>query len=289
MFVQIINKSRVHFALALLTGSLITACSPEENGIGNGLTDPNVDASFTITAVDGDANSFMLQAATENVLRYSWDVGNGFYNAAAIDTIFLPDAGSYTVTHQALGRGGAVNTTSQEIDVATSDPVAGNIIQGGKFEDQAAREQWTVLNISETGANWSFNDGFATITASDYNQQGIYQAVEVEANKEYTIDMRVFSAGTDRVWFEVYASAEPPVQGTEYKAGGIVMGTSSFDGGCGFSEYDGRLSQLNCVSDGNTVTFDQSGTVYLVLRSGGVSTGSTGISVTNIEMRGKRE
>lgn len=289
MFVQIINKSRVYFALALLTGSLLTACSPDENGVGNGLTDPNVDASFTITPVNGDTNSFVLQAATENVLRYSWDVGNGFYNAAATDTVFLPDAGMYTVSHQALGRGGAVNTTSQEIDVATSDPVAGNIIQGGKFEDQAARDQWTVLKISETGASWSLNDGFATITASDYNQQALYQAVQVEANKEYTIDMRVFSAGTDRVWFEVYVSPEAPIQGTEYTSDGIRIGTSSFDGGCGFSEYDGILSELSCAGSGNTVTFDQSGTVYLVIKSGGVSTGSTGISVTNIEMRGKRE
>ena len=286
MFLKIIIKFRLYFACALIAGSLFTGCSPDETGIGNGLTDPNVDASFTITPLDGEPNRFVLQAAKENVLRYKWDIGNGFYNAAATDTIFLPDAGTYTVSHQAIGRGGVMNTTSQEVDVATSDPVAGNIIQGGEFEDQAARDQWTVLKISETGANWSFNDGFATITASGSNQQAIYQAVEVEANKEYTIDMRVFSAGTDRVWFEVYASPEPPVQGSEYTAGGILMGTSSFDNGCGFSEYDGRLSQLGCKGSGNKVTFDESGTIYLVIKSGGVSTGSTGISVTNIEMRG---
>lgn len=284
-----INPFRSYSLLAILTAGLLASCTPDESGIGNGLTDPDVDASFSVTPVDGDPNSFVLQSTNDNVLRFMWNIGDGFYNAPATDTIFLPDAGTYTASQRVIGRGGAVNIATQKINVTTSDAAAGNIIQGGKFENQAAQEHWTVLNISESGANWSFNDGFATITASDFNQQGIFQAVEVEANKEYTIDMRVFSAGTDQVWFEVYASPEPPVQGTEYKAGGIIMGTSSFEGGCGFSEYDGRLSELNCVSDGNTVTFDQSGTVYLVIRSGGVSTGATGISVTNIEMRGSRE
>ncbi|WP_031426817.1 hypothetical protein [Flavimarina sp. Hel_I_48] len=288
MFSKIINPFRSYSLLAILTAGLLASCTPDESGIGNGLTDPDVDASFTVKPVDGDPNSFVLQSTNDNVLRFMWNIGDGFYNAPATDTIFLPDAGTYTASQRVIGRGGAVNIATQEIEVATSDPAAGNIIQGGKFENQAAQEHWTVLNISESGANWSFNDGFATITASDFNQQGIFQAVEVEANKEYTIDMRVFGSGATNTWFEAYVSPEPPVQNSDYAADGRRIALSTYDG-CGNSEFDGRISQLGCVGSGNTVSFEQSGTVYFLIKSGGESTGSTGISVTNIEMRGKRE
>ena len=50
--------------------------------------------------------------------------------------------------------------------------------------------------------------------------------------------------------------------------------------------FEGKLSVVGCVGSGNKVTFDQSGTIYLLVKSGGESLGSTGISITNVEMRG---
>ncbi|MEH6406326.1 MAG: hypothetical protein V7767_03510 [Leeuwenhoekiella sp.] len=283
---KIINRKYFYFIMVLVAAGSITSCQPDEIGSGNGLADPEVDATFTVTPVDGEPNNFTLQAATENVISSMWNVGDGFYKGNMTEDLFLPDAGTYTITHTAIGRGGETNTASQEVVVAQSDPVAGNLVKGGKFENDD-KNQWTVLNISDSGTFWTFNEGSATVIGGDNNQQGIYQAIEVEANKEYTIDMKVWGSGVTETWFEVYASTTPPVQYSDYSADGRRMGLNTW-AGCGSDAFEGKLSVIGCVGSGNKVTFDQSGTIYLVIKSGGKSLGSTGISITNVEMRGSK-
>ena len=274
-----------YFILVLGTTGIMTSCQPDEIGSGNGLADPEVNANFSVTPVEGEPNRFTLQATTENVISSMWNLGDGFYKGQMTEDLFLPDAGTYTIYHTAIGRGGETNTVSQEVVVSQSDPVAGNLVQGGKFENDEDKNQWTVLNISASGTIWSFNDGSATITGGGYNQQGIYQAIEVQANKEYTIDMKVWGTGAVNTWFEVYASVTAPVQGSDYSADGRRMGLSTWDG-CANGPFEGKLSIVGCVGSGNKVTFEQSGTIYLLIKSGGESLGSTGISITNVEMRG---
>jgi hypothetical protein len=265
---------------------ILVGCQPEEfSGGGNGLSDPNVDASFTIAPVEGANNTYLLEAQRTNVISSKWDIGEGPYSGDHTEQIFLPDAGTYTITHTAIGRGGESNTASDEIVVEQSDPAAGNLVQGGKFENGEDHEKWTVLNISASGTSWAFNSGNAAVTGSGYNQQGIYQAIQVQANKEYKIDMRVFGSGAVNTWFEVYVSQTPPVQGTDYSADGRRMGLSTWDG-CATDPFDGKLSNIGCVGSGNTVSFSESGTVYLVIKCGGENIGASGISVTNVEMRG---
>lgn len=280
-----ILKKYTTFTLGMLALFMGSSCQPDEVGEGNGLTDTQVDAAFTVANVEGEPNRFVLEATGDNVLVNRWNVGDGYYTGGDAENLFLPDAGTYQVSHIAVGRGGATHTSSQEIVVAQSDPAAGNLVLGGKFESAEDISQWTVLQISESGANWTFNDGYATLTSSGYNQQGIYQPITVEANKEYTIDLRAFGSAAVNTWFEVYVSPTAPVQNEDYSADGRRIGLSTWDG-CATGEYDGRLSQIGCVGSGNTVSFDEAGTVYLVIKGGGESTGSTGISITNIEMRG---
>ena len=284
-----VNFKFINSVTYTLLGAVIlaaTSCQPEEVESGNGLTDPNVDASFTIETVPGEPNRFMLNANREHVLKSMWNIGDGYYTGALTEEIFLPDAGDYTISHQVFGRGGSVTETSQELNVAVSDPEAGNLIKGGSFMTTEDQAEWTILQISNSGANWTFSEGSATITGSGYNQQGIYQAVEVEAGKEYTIDMKVLGSGSTNTWFEVYASPTAPVQNQDYSADGRRMGLSTWDG-CANGPFEGKLSNVGCVGSGRTVSFDQSGTVYIVIKSGGENIGSTGISVTNIEFRGK--
>ncbi|WP_416448408.1 hypothetical protein ACH3PA_02470 [Leeuwenhoekiella sp. A2] len=283
--IKIINIKYFYFIMVLVAAGSITSCQPDEIGSGNGLADPEVDATFTVTPVEGQPNNFTLQAATENVISSMWNTGDGFYTGDTTEELFLPDAGTYTIYHTAIGRGGETNTVSQEVVVAQSDPVAGNLVKGGKFQNDEDRNQWTVLNISDSGTIWTFNDGSATVTGGGYNQQAIYQAIEVQANKEYTIDMKVWGSGALNTWFEVYASTTPPVQNQDYSADGRRMGLSTWDG-CANGAFEGKLSIVGCVGSGNKVTFDQSGTIYLLMKSGGESLGSTGISITNVEMRG---
>lgn len=283
-------KSYQSILMALLSVWIFTGCQPDEVDSGNGLSDPSVDASFTITPVDGAVNRYILQAQTTNVISSKWDVGDGVYSGKMTEEVFFPDAGTYSISHTAVGRGGATNTVTKELIVEQSDPVAGNLVLGGKFADADDHAKWTILNISAGGAAWTFNDGSATIHASGWNQQGIYQTIEVEKDKEYSIDMLVSGGANTDTWFEVYAGTTPPVTGSDY-TDTRIMGLSTWNG-CGNATFSGRLSVIGCVSNSQTesisnkVVFDTAGTIYLVIRSGGSALAPEGITITNVEFRG---
>ncbi|WP_318345504.1 hypothetical protein [Flagellimonas baculiformis] len=262
---------------------IVASCTPEGSFGNNGLSDTNVDASFTITPVEGQANRYVLEANTTNVIASKWNIGEGIYQGKSTEEIFLPDAGSYTITHIAIGRGGTTISSSQELVVEESDPNAGNLVVGGKFETEEDIAQWTILNISASGANWTFGSGTATITASDWNQQGIFQAIEVQGGKNYAVDMTVQGEGSVDTWFEVYVSTTGPVQGSDYSADGTKIGLNTWNG-CGNAPFSGKLSQLSCAGEGNIVSFDTDTTVYLVVKCGGGNVGA--ITIDNVELRG---
>lgn len=282
-------KKYIYIVLTtIFTATALTSCQPEEFDAGNGLADPNVDATFAISQVDNAGNRYELQPTTDGVIRHLWELGDGspaYFSNKDAEEVFFPDAGTYTVSHTAFGRGGLSNTTMQEIVVATSDPVAGNLVKGGKFENTEDHAQWTVLNIGNPGTAWTLNSGSATITGGGWNQQAIYQAIQVEANKEYSIDMIVSGAGSVNTWFEVYASTTAPTPGSDYSADGRRMGLSTWDG-CATSSFNGKLSVVGCVGSGNVVSFPQSGTIYLLIKCGGENIGTTGITIDNVEFRG---
>lgn len=285
-----INYNKYSYLLIIIISTLM-GCQPDDFNNGNGLSDQNIDASFTITPVEGAINRYILKAQTTNVIASKWDVGDGPYMGKMTEEIFFPDAGNYTITHTAIGKGGLTAATSQELIVEQSDPVAGNLVQGGKFADANDHEKWTILPISASGATWIFNQGSATIkTTEQWAQQGIYQAIDVVKDKEYSIDMLVSGGSFTDTWFEVYAGTTPPVEGQDY-SDNKVMGLSTWDG-CATSPFSGRLSIVGCVKNSQTntisnkVTFDTTGTIYLVIRSGGGGFDPDGITITNVEMRG---
>lgn len=281
------------FSLAV-TLSLFTSCQPEEITDGNGIDGSLLDPSFTINTVENVTNRYLLEATTEtNMISDWWNIGDGsgVYNGKNKEEIFLPDAGTYTISHFTVSKGGYKSTASQELVVNQSDPVAGNLVKGGKFSGNDDYSKWTNLELS-ANANWEFNPGSATIHSNGgWAQEGIYQAIEVVANKKYSLDMLVKSTGsfTD-TWFEVYVGVKVPVIGKDY-GDNRVMGLSTWDG-CGSSPFSGKLSAVGCIKNSktstinNTVTFDTSGTVYLVIRSGGNGFAPAGISISNVEFRG---
>ena len=268
----------------LLASVLILNCSPEDLGNGNGLSDSNIDASFTITEVAGAVNRYALKANSNSYITSKWDIGDGAFLDKQEIEIYLPDAGTYTITHQAIGKGGEAFSSSQELVVAESDPVAGNLLKGSKFETEEDFAEWTILNISTSGTSWSYNPGFITVNGGGWNQQGVYQTVEVQANKDYRIDMRVWGSGAVNTWFEVYVSKTPPVQFSDY-SGDIRMQLNTW-AGCATAPFDGKLSAVGCGGSGNIIRFDEAGTVYFIVKSGGEWLGDTGISIDNLEMRG---
>ncbi|WP_282121948.1 PKD domain-containing protein [Algibacter mikhailovii] len=281
-------KKAVKF-LTIIFVSTVLSCQPDKLGEGNGIVAPDMNAEFSVTPVP-DANNTYELSATSSYITSNWDVGlgAGFYAGGDTEEVFYPDAGTYTIQHKVTGIGGASAIVSQNINVETSDPIAGNLIRGGKFQDASDHAEWTVLNISAGGAGWIFNEGSATIVASDWNQQGIYQAIEVVSGKEYKIDMIASGEGNNDTWFEVFASTVQPNQGSDYTSN-VVMGLNTW-AGCGTGSFSGLLSSVGCVENSytssisNLVTFEASGIIYLVIKCGGSQT--AGITITNVEMRG---
>jgi hypothetical protein len=273
----------IFLAASILAG--IASCTPEDTDLGNGLSDSNVDASFTITPDPSSPNKFNLQGKTTGIITSKWIIDGvpNYGEIGVVKNIFLPDAGTYTITHSAIGRGGVANNSSQELVVETSDPVAGNLVIDGRFPE--GQGTWTVLNINGTETTWAFAPGSATITGGSGAQQGIYQAVQVEANRQYKLDMVVQGSGATDTWFEVFASPIEPVQNQDYSAGGTRIGLNTW-GGCGNNAFNGKLSEIGCSGTGSTISFPTSGLIYIVIKSGGSSLGTTGIKVSNVELRG---
>jgi PKD repeat protein len=279
----------------LLSGVLAigtyTACQPDEAGSGNGLDSPDLTASFTVTPAAGKNNKYLLEADPIGVLGVRWDKGDGAGPVAGktIDTVFYPDAGTYRVELTAIGKGGSTAKSSKDIVVATSDPVAGNLVAGAKME-AGDESYWTPFTISGTSVSFAFGDGKLTASGGGNNgHAGIYQAIEVIGGKKYRLDLNVSGAGATDVWFEVYLGKVEPTEGQDYTNGGNYMGLNTWDG-CGKTAFNGKLSTLACSGSlkgkPNVVQFDESGTIYLVIKTGGANLGTGGISIDNVELRG---
>lgn len=284
MNVKIIFNKYAFLILSVFGLIAFISCQPNDFSEGNGLSDANVDASFTITPLAGVVNRYLLESQTTNVIASKWDIGEGSYNGKMKEEIYLPDAGTYTITHTSVGRGGLTNSVSKDLIVTDSDPVAGNLINGGKFDTTDDFNEWTVLNISASGTTWSYVPGNINVSGGGWNQQAIYQAIEVQANKNYKIDLKVWGNGATNTWFEVYASKTPPVQNNDY-SGDIRMQLNTW-AGCGASSFTGKLSTIGCGGSGNIVNFSEAGTVYLIIKCGGEYIGASGINVDNVEFRG---
>ena len=278
--------------------SIIISCQPEEpksNGLA--ISADALNADFTIDQSKAASNEFKFIAKTENILANSWDIGDGNNPIKSGNTVsaFIPDAGTYTIQHTAVGRGGASKTKSETLVVATSDLASGNLVQGGKFLYATDHAKWTILNIAGTHINWTFGNGFANVggsSPSQYAQQGLYQALQVIGGKKYKLDMKVSGSPCLNTWFEVYVGTVVPQQnnaGGDYNSGGKRLSIKTFDGCLMTSAFNGKLSELNCDGSGSTIQFPTSGTVYLVIRSGGFGNntlGLGGVKVTNVEFRG---
>lgn len=287
-----INLKRSLCLIMFVVLGTLNSCDEEVNG--NDLIGSNMDPEFTITPVAGKVNTYLLTSKTPGIVSSRWDIGYGPYLGKMNEEISFPDAGTYKVTHIAVGAGAATTQISHDIVVATSDPARANLVKGGYFLNVADYAQWTSLKLSPTGAAfWLFAPGSATIHSPGGNaQEGIYQAIDVVKDKEYTIDMLVSSAsGSDESWFEVYAGKTLPADGVEYKDN-KVMGLSTWDG-CAKSAFLGRLSTVGCVKNdvtkavSNVVKFDTTGKIYLVIRSGGKTFTKDGITMGRVEFRGK--
>lgn len=284
-----ISKGLFHFLIAAITISVIASCK-KEAVVDRGLTETNLDAGFTLTPVAGKTNTFIAQVKDSSYILSKWDFGNGsVVIGKATQEVFLPDAGEYTITHYAIGKGGATFTASQKVTIAASDPARGNLVQGGKFETAEDEAKWTRLTISAPPISWTRSGGKMVATGGNWGHSAIYQAIQVVANKDYRFAMQVSGSGASDTWFEVYFGTAAPVQNSDYSSGGIAIALNTW-GGCGNTTFNGNIASIGCggalVGQNGKIRFAQSGTVYLLIKTGGANLGTTGISIDNVELRG---
>lgn len=262
----------------------LASCSPDRvDGEGNGLTQPSVDAAFTVTKTA--ENRYHLKRTFHNFINSQWNIdGAGFVNGKNEIDIFLPDAGTYILQHNAMGIGGQVGgTASQTVVVSTSDPVAGNIVAGGRFNTPDEIAKWMIHTISPTKAQWVFAGEKATIVATESSQQAIYTKINVEAGKQYSIDLVASSpTALQDTWFEVYVLDTLPASGQDI-SGTVYRNINTWDG-CGTSAFAGKISAVGCGSkNGGVYKATATGTVYLAIKCGGKTV--NGLTIDNVEVR----
>jgi hypothetical protein len=282
--INILSGISVVFAISLA----VVSCTQETYEDQIKITSDMLDASFTVGTVSD--NNYTLTAGNEYVISHYWDFDDdlGYVSDANLVDLFLPDAGEYTIKHQVSGAGGIFSDEkSVSINVETSDPVAGNLVKGGKFATEDDIAQWTIGGVPGGSGVWTFAGNKATLTASGWSGQGIYQAIEVVEERSYQIEMYVSSTtGCIDTWFEVYCGyADPTTVTGDYSDGGSLLAISTW-GDTGTSAFGQKFTTISTNPEANGLfTATTSGTVYLVIRGGGNNM-LEGISVTNVELRG---
>lgn len=283
-----------NITMALAFGAVAVFSSGcKDDFADNGLAPKtDLDASFTVTPVASSANKFVLTPSNENYIFSQWDLDDGAgYNREDNNyQIFLPDAGTYSIKHRVIGAGGVTAVATQTVVVATSDPNAGNLVEGGKFASAEDISKWTVDNL--TGGVCTFDNGWVTFTNTpeSWGQAALQQPIEVVAGKTYQIDMVFKTAGVKNGWFKVYACTTKPTPGVEY--GGSILVAEVAIWGDNIGAISGKFSSIlnpsSGTQTGNKVTFSTTGTIYLSIQCGAEDL-KGGVSIANVEFRGVSE
>lgn len=124
---------------------LLPSCKYDMRELG-----PKPVASFTVTPITGQTNKYLLTSTSQNGFRYDWDKANGagYVQGKAVDTVYFPDRGDYTVKLFVFGHSG-IDSASQVISVAADDPAA---ITPFKLLTNNSSRKWKLA--PEAGALW---------------------------------------------------------------------------------------------------------------------------------------
>jgi hypothetical protein len=242
-------------------------------------------AVFTVTPVPGSDTKFVITNTTPGEFvgtRWDIDKGSGLQMGKTSDTVFYPQAGTYTIKMQALDKRGKLYSAKPiSITTSKSDPLFDNLIKGGKMnagDDQYwGRYDATANKIVWTLANNAYTATTVTRPVTAQVNGGTYQAVQVVANKTYRFNMNVSYGVTQDAWLELYFGTAVPAEGKDYvdnkKLGLITWGT--------WTPFNGEKFV--------DVTFGASGTIYAVIKMGcNASAGNfspQGISISNVDFR----
>lgn len=271
-----INKNLIY---VVLISFAIFSCKDQEESAS--LPPAKSEANFTYTVDQDNPNMLTFTGAPSSKTWYThWNFGdNTSAEGLEVKKTFYVK-GNYDVTFKVFTNGGSTEST-QTVTIE-NDLTGSNLVSNGTLDDDS---DWSLLTIAN-GVDITFENGKVTWTGGGWGQSGIYQLINVEANKTYQIQMDVAGSGMSDCWFEVYVGSVTPTDGVDYTDGGIRLGLNTWDG-CGSEPFDGPLTSLSCSVGGGDGTFryDEDQSLYLVIRSGGANLGTTGVSVDNITIR----
>lgn len=274
---KIENIIYLNFVLVILF--VFTACSSDEELLTTPPSD--ADAQFSYSFDNENPNKVYFTASPSVDTWYEhWSFGdNSAAEGSTAEKIYY-EKGEYEVRYKVFGDGGTAESV-QIISIA-EDIVGSNLAANGTFDDNSV---WQILPIS-AGAEVSIGNGKATWTGGGWGNVGIFQAVQLEANTSYQIQMDISGSGMTDGWFEVYVGTDAPVNGQDYSSGGILLGLNTWDG-CGNEPFEGPLAVLSCSVGSTNGIFEYPENVdaYIVIRSGGANLGTEGISIDNVTLR----
>lgn len=115
---RIFSNHTTLFLFTCLLVFMISSCKYDVRDLG-----PKPTASFTVTPIAGQVNKYLLTSTSSNAFRFDWNKGNGYVKGNAIDTVYFPDRGTYTVKLWVYGHSG-MDSASQNVVVPNDDPAA---------------------------------------------------------------------------------------------------------------------------------------------------------------------
>lgn len=247
-------------------------------------------ASFQFVVSDTNGLMVAFTNYSKYATSYSWDFGDGVGTSTEINpTYSYADGGTYIATLTAINE---LGTKDHSKDVKAISPTAENFIQNGGFDDES---MWTIIqhHISANG-KITIADGVAVfdeivdIPSGEWGSEahvGMNQTVIVEAGT-YQFDLDITTNGIDECWFEVWVGKDEPIEFADYNQDNNATKVLSFNAwDCADNKvYSGPMAAVSCQDTDGSITIDEAGTYYVVIRSGGFTFGEGGIIIDNVKM-----
>ena len=272
-------KKNIFTSKLFLFSLLLTVwgCSNSEPMEVDPPTSDNLSFSYIIDNENPNLIHFTGQTDVETWYIH-WNFGDNTGEEGLEASKVFFKKGEYEVRFKIFTEGGTASV-SEKI-VIENDFQGPDLVTNGSMDGDA---NWTVFQITN-GAEVTFANGKATWTGGGWGHVGIYQQVEIEANKEYQINMDISGSGMSDCWFEVYVGTVAPQPFVDYTDGGIRLGINTWEG-CGKEPFVGQMTDIACTGDGGSFSWPTSGLAYFVIRSGGVDLGAEGVSIDNVAIR----
>ncbi|MFN8255311.1 MAG: hypothetical protein U0W24_06455 [Bacteroidales bacterium] len=283
---------KINILLTLFAAMMMIfmACEPTTDTRPDTAPAPTEDQLGIEISAGADPYHWILKNTSTITGIAHWDLGNGYTADGDEVVVHYPDVATYTVKLTLVANGGKTSITTEHTQTVP-DPVAGNLVKGGKFLTAEDSAQWTIQYPDlgnkpsvQMHGGWAMWDN----VPGTWAQATIYQPIEVVAGQQYKVDLYFETAGAVGGWFKVYACLSQPVDGTEYTGDILVSEIGIWkDWNVDSGPVSGYFSAIHTAAglNSNIVSFDTSGTIWLEIQCGANDL-QNGVRIKNVEFRG---